>query len=33
VCWWTIMTAVIELGTPLVEDPDRVVVAAAGTIW
>ena len=23
-CWWTIMTAVIELGTPLVEDPDRV---------
>jgi transposase len=24
VCWWTVMTAVIEHGTPLVEDPDRV---------
>lgn len=24
VCWWTVMAAVIEHGTPLVEDPDRV---------
>jgi transposase len=24
VCWWTIMNAVIEHGTPLVDDPDRV---------
>jgi transposase len=24
VCWWTVMTAVIEHGTPLVDDPDRV---------
>jgi transposase len=24
VCWWTVMNAVIEHGTPLVEDPDRV---------
>jgi len=24
VCWWTVMAAVIEYGTPLVEDPARV---------
>jgi transposase len=24
VCWWTVMAAVIEHGTPLVEDPSRV---------
>ena len=24
VCWWTIMDAVVEYGTPLVEDPERV---------
>ena len=24
VCWWTVMDAVIEHGTPLVEDPNRV---------
>jgi len=24
VCWWTVMAAVIEHGTPLVDDPDRV---------
>jgi len=24
VCWWTVMDAVAEHGTPLVEDPDRV---------
>jgi len=24
VCWWTIMNAVIEHGTPLADDPDRV---------
>jgi transposase len=24
VCWWTVMNAVIEHGTPLVEDPDRI---------
>jgi transposase len=24
VCWWTVMSAVIEHGTPLVADPDRV---------
>ena len=24
VCWWTIMNAVEEHGTPLVDDPDRV---------
>jgi transposase len=24
VCWWTVMAAVIEHGTPLVEDPNRV---------
>ena len=24
VCWWTIMNAVIEHGTPLVDDPDRI---------
>src|SRR5207248_1517308 len=23
-CWWTVMTAVIEHGTPLVHDPARV---------
>ena len=26
VCWWTIMNAVIEHGTPLVDDPDRIGV-------
>jgi transposase len=26
VCWWTIMNAVVEHGTPLVDDPDRVGV-------
>ncbi|HYL52636.1 MAG TPA: ISL3 family transposase [Acidimicrobiia bacterium] len=24
VCWWTVMNAVVEHGTPLVDDPDRV---------
>ena len=24
VCWWTIMNAVVEHGTPLVDDPDRI---------
>jgi len=24
VCWWTVMNAVIEHGTPLVDDPDRI---------
>ena len=24
VCWWTITNAVVEHGTPLVDDPDRV---------
>jgi transposase len=24
VCWWTVMDAVIEHGTPLVDDPDRI---------
>jgi transposase len=24
VCWWTIMNAVLEHGTPLVDDPERV---------
>ena len=24
VCWWTVMNVVIEHGTPLVDDPDRV---------
>jgi transposase len=24
VCWWTVMAAVVEHGTPLVEDPNRV---------
>jgi transposase len=24
VCWWTIMNAVVEHGTPLVDDPERV---------
>lgn len=26
VCWWTIMNAVTEHGTPLVDDPDRIGV-------
>ncbi|MBA3844943.1 MAG: ISL3 family transposase [Actinobacteria bacterium] len=26
VCWWTVMNAVVEHGTPLVDDPDRVGV-------
>src|SRR5215207_57229 len=26
VCWWTIMNAVVEHGTPLVDDPDRIDV-------
>lgn len=37
VCWWTVMTAVIEHGSPLVEDPKRVgAVRALGvdeTSW
>ena len=28
VCWWTVMNAVIEHGTPLVDDPDRVGTVA-----
>ena len=28
VCWWTIMNSVIEHGTPLADDPDRVGVVA-----
>jgi transposase len=28
VCWWTVMNAVIEHGTPLVDDPDRVAAVA-----
>ena len=24
VCWWTVMNGVIEHGTPLVDDPDRI---------
>ena len=24
VCWWTVMNAVIEHGTPLVDDPKRI---------
>ncbi|MFP5316793.1 MAG: transposase, partial [Acidimicrobiia bacterium] len=24
VCWWTVMNAVIEHGTPLVDDPERI---------
>ena len=24
VCWWTVMNAVIEHGTPLVDDPNRI---------
>jgi len=24
VCWWTVMNAVVEHGTPLVDDPDRI---------
>jgi transposase len=26
VCWWTVMNAVIEHGTPLVDDPERIGV-------
>ena len=26
VCWWTVMNAVVEHGTPLVDDPDRIGV-------
>ncbi|MEO7837706.1 MAG: transposase family protein, partial [Acidimicrobiales bacterium] len=29
VCWWTVMEAVIEHGTPLVEDPGRVGVVTS----
>ena len=25
-CWWTVMNAVVEHGTPLVDDPDRIGV-------
>lgn len=28
VCWWTVMNAVIEHGTPLVDDPGRVAAVA-----
>jgi transposase len=28
VCWWTIMNAVVEHGTPLVDDPERVSTVA-----
>ena len=28
VCWWTVMDAVVEHGTPLVDDPDRVGAVA-----
>jgi transposase len=28
VCWWTVMNAVIEHGTPLADDPDRVGAVA-----
>ena len=28
VCWWTVMNAVEEHGTPLVDDPDRVGAGA-----
>jgi hypothetical protein len=28
VCWWTVMNAVLEHGTPLVDDPDRVGAVA-----
>jgi transposase len=24
VCWWTVMNAVVEHGTPLVDDPNRI---------
>ena len=24
VCWWTVINAVIEHGTPLVDDPGRI---------
>ena len=27
-CWWTVMNAVIEHGTPLVDDPDRAGAVA-----
>jgi hypothetical protein len=38
VCWWTVMTAVIEHGTPLVDDPDRVGLVrqlgvTSGSVW
>jgi transposase len=29
VCWWTVMDAVVEHGTPLVDDPDRVGAVSA----
>ena len=29
VCWWTVINAVLEHGTPLVNDPDRVGPGAA----
>ncbi len=28
VCWWTVMNAIIEEGTPLVDDPDRMGAVA-----
>jgi hypothetical protein len=28
VCWWTVMNAVVEHGTPLVDDPNRVGAVA-----
>ena len=28
VCWWSVMNAVIEHGTPLIDDPDRVGTVA-----
>ena len=28
VCWWTVMNAVVEHGSPLVDDPDRIGVVA-----
>jgi transposase len=24
VCWWTVMNAVVEHGTPLMDDPNRI---------
>lgn len=29
VCWWTVMEAVVEHGTPLVDEPDRVGVVSS----